>query len=61
MPRFLGNSNTKEVHDLTRTETNCQIPEILPEHKVWFTPDTLQQAHREGYDNCAYCLGGSRR
>ena len=26
-----------------------------------FTPDTLGQAHSEGYDNCAYCLGGSRR
>lgn len=60
--RFLGNSSEKEVHDLRNETTNCQIDEILGAgHAVGFEPDTLDQAHAEGYDNGAYCLGGSTR
>ncbi|MCK5613230.1 hypothetical protein KAR91_65765 [Candidatus Pacearchaeota archaeon] len=63
--QFLGNTNNKEVHDLTKEDTRpngCQIDEILrAEHGVYFEPDTLTQAHNEGYDNCAKCIGGSTR
>jgi hypothetical protein len=59
MARYLGNKNTTEVHDTHNEKANCQLSEI--KSKKVFNPDTLQQAHREGYDNCAYCLGGSRR
>ncbi len=60
--RFLGNRQKREVHDLLREQPNCQIDEILRAgHAVGFSPDTLAQAHAEGYDNCAYCLGGSTR
>jgi len=56
--RYLGNWNKKEVHDLTRQQANCQIREILPQHQAPF--NTLDEAHRAGYDNCTYCIGGSR-
>lgn len=63
--RFLGNSNKTEVHDLTKEDKNqngCQVDEFLKAgHGVYFIPDTLQEAHDEGYDNCAKCLGGSTR
>jgi len=63
--RFLGNRSEKEVHDLGNEDTSgngCQIDEVLAAgHGVGFIPDTLRQAHTEGYDNCAKCLGGSRR
>ncbi len=59
--RFIGNSNTSEVHDLDNEKPLCQINEIRPHHIVTFTPDTLQQAHAQGYDNCAYCIGSSTR
>jgi hypothetical protein len=63
--RYLGNKNTKEVHDLDNEDSSpsgCQIDEIIRAgHAVEFTPDTLQTAHGLGYDNCAKCLGGSRR
>lgn len=62
--RYLGNSNYKkmEVHDLLNEQTNCQIDEIIKaRHAVVFEPDTLEQASKAGYDNCAYCLGGSTR
>ncbi len=57
--RYLGNSNTKEVHDLRNQQTQCQIDEIKDEHKVWFkTPEAAKKA---GYDPCYWCLGGSKR
>jgi len=61
MAQYLGNNNTLEVHNLYKTTLSCQINEIKLEHKKYFNPDTLEQAHREGFDNCAYCIGGSKR
>jgi hypothetical protein len=62
--QFVGNTNTYEVHDLDNEQTGaneCQIDEIISAgHAVIFSPDTLAEAHRQGYDNCAYCIGGSR-
>lgn len=63
--RFLGNTNTKEVHDLDNEKTGpneCQIDEIIRAGNArTFVPDTLEQAHKEGYDSCAYCIGRSKR
>jgi hypothetical protein len=63
--RFLGNTDKKEVHDLDNEKyglNECQIIEIIrAKHAVIFEPDTLEQAHKEGFDNCAYCIGGSKR
>jgi hypothetical protein len=60
----MGNDNVGhfEVHNLLNEKNACQIDEILAAgHAVGFTPDTLAQAHSEGYDNCAHCIGGSTR
>jgi len=62
--KYLGNSDTDhmEVHDLLNGKPQCQIDEIISaENAVVFSPDTLEQAHNEGYDNCAYCIGSSTR
>jgi len=63
--RFLGNKAKKEVHDLDNEKTGpnqCQIDEIIRAgNAVYFSPDTLAQAHSQGYDNCQWCLGGSQR
>jgi len=64
--RFVGNTTSKkEVHDLDNEQTGpneCQIDEIIEAgHARTFTPDSLEQAHKEGYDNCAYCIGSSKR
>lgn len=61
MTKYLGNTNTTEVHDLTKITGTCQIKEIKSGHKKYFSPDTLSQAHSEGYDNCAWCIGNSTR
>ena len=58
--KFCGNTSEKEVHDLDNEKVNCQIDEIIRAgHAVPFT--SLPEAHAAGYDNCAYCLGGSTR
>jgi len=57
--RFIGNTNTNQVHDLDKEDTNpngCQIDEILTEHVKTFSPDALEQAHQEGFENCDKCL-----
>lgn len=63
--RYLGNSSHMEVHDLNNEDTTpnaCQIDEIIRAgNAVVFSPDTLDQAHYEEYDNCEYCIGGSER
>jgi hypothetical protein len=49
-----------EVHDLDNEKTNCQIDEIIRAgHDKPYT--SLASAHADGYDNCAYCIGGSKR
>jgi len=63
--RYCGNDHKMEVHDLDKEDTSlsgCQIDEIIAsKHARTFNPDTLEQAYKEGYDNCAKCIGGSRR
>jgi hypothetical protein len=62
---YLGNNNPsgdREVHRIRNEKPQCQINEIISHgHAVGFYPDTLEQAHLEGFDNCAYCIGRSTR
>jgi len=60
--RYLANTSPskREVHDLDNEKTNCQIDAIIRVgHDKPYT--TLGAAHIAGYDNCAYCIGGSTR
>ena len=62
--KYLGNSDPvhMEIHNLSNEKPQCQIDEIISSgNAVIFNPDTLEQAHNEGYDNCAYCIGDSMR
>ncbi len=60
--RYLANTNPskREVHDLDNEKTACQIDEIIAagHDKLYNSRET---ANRDGYDNCAYCIGGSTR
>ena len=58
--RFIGNTNSNQVHDLTKEDTSesgCQIDEIKVQHVKKFYPDTLEQALKEKFDKCNKCLG----
>lgn len=53
--RYLGNSNTREVHDLKKEKKNCRIDNIKFDHRMNFK--TRKEAVEAGYDHCAYCFG----
>lgn len=58
--RYLGNSNPgrRVVHDLLNETDQCRLDEVIDaKYAVVFTPDTLDQAHLEGYDDCPRCIG----
>ena len=53
--RYLGNSNSRELHDLNNQKPACQIDEIRVDHRINFK--TQKEAVAMGYDFCAYCFG----
>lgn len=60
--KYLANTSysKKEVHDLDNEKTNCQIDEIIKAgHDKPY--NSLEAAHKDGFDDCAYCLSGSKR
>lgn len=54
---YLGNKNTKEVHERAKETDNCQLDEI----QEWKCFNSLSTAHSQGYDNCHWCIGNSKR
>lgn len=63
--RYLANTSPskKEVHDLDNEKTGaneCQIDEII-KAKNDKPYDSLDQARRDGYDDCKHCLKDSKR
>ena len=53
--RYLGNTNSKELHDLYNIQTNCRIDMMLPEHMKYFS--SISEAMQEDYDYCFWCFG----
>lgn len=52
---YIANSNTGELH-----RRGCDwIARMSPVHRVGYY--SMEHAHRDGYDNCAFCLGNSHR
>lgn len=60
--QYLANKSPskREVHDLDNEKTSCQIDEIIKagNDKPY---NSRAVAARDGYDNCAHCIGGSTR
>lgn len=59
--RYLGNSSTRELHDLDNRTGACQVDEIRIDNRIYF--GSPLQAAELGYDHCAFCFGreASRR
>jgi hypothetical protein len=56
--RLLGNSGSRELHNLDNEKPGCQIAEIRPDHRFYLR--TTDQAEKLGYDFCAHCFGRAR-
>jgi len=58
--RFMGNKIKRELHDLENEKPLCQIDAILnAKHEIAF--NFYYEARDTGYNNCAFCLGNSKR
>lgn len=60
--QYLANANPtkREVHNLDNERSQCQIDSIIRAgHDRPYT--SLAAARAAGYDNCAWCIGGSTR
>lgn len=53
--RYLGNSSSRELHDLHNEQVGCNIDRTRFDHSVNFKTD--KDALEAGYDYCAYCFG----
>lgn len=55
---YIGNNNTKEIHNSWNVRRNCEFEKIKPEHKVFF--DSKQGAinamENQGYNGCHWCM-----
>ena len=56
--RLLGNSASRELHDLDNEKRGCRIAAMRPDHRVYFASET--QAEKIGYDFCVHCFGKTR-
>lgn len=56
--RYIGNSNTKEIHDLHRITKVCNFDKIKDEHKVSFESikEVENAINNLGYNGCWWCL-----
>lgn len=56
MPGYLGNRSDGSVHHLAAMTSDCKIVEIRKSDKVYFVPDTLEQAIIEKFTQCNHCI-----
>ena len=53
--RYLGNLNTKEVHDLDNEKSMCQTNKIIMAGNEKPFP-ILSAAREAGFNECLYCM-----
>lgn len=58
MAGYLGNKSNMIVHHLSAMKDNCKIYHIEKDDRVYFTPDTLEQAIKQKFVACVYCNTG---
>ena len=56
MAGYLGNKFNMQVHHLALMTSACGIRYVKKENSVYFVPDTLDQAIKENFVPCEYCI-----
>ena len=56
MAGYLGNKSDMIVHHLATMGHDCKIYYVKKEDKIFFMPDTLDQATKEKFTPCQYCI-----
>lgn len=56
MVGYLGNKFDMIVHHLAVMMPQCKIYDIKKEDSVYFVPDMLDRARKEGFVPCKHCI-----
>ena len=56
MVGYLGNKSDMVVHDLASMIPDCKIYYVKKEDKTYFVPDILEEAMKEKFSPCKYCI-----
>jgi hypothetical protein len=56
--KYLGNTNTKEIHDYEKKLNKCKLDKMKEEHKVWLKTESEVEYYcsDKGYNGCKWCL-----
>lgn len=56
MPGFLGDTANNVVHHLANKKSECSIYSMKMKNRVYFTPDTLENAKSKNFVPCIFCI-----
>ena len=45
------------VHHLAAMKPECMLYYVKKKDRVYFVPDTFDQAEKEGFVQCSHCIG----
>ena len=56
--RYLGNKNTKEIHEYEKMVDGCKLNDMKEEHKFWldFFFEIKDYCENKDYNGCKWCL-----
>jgi len=54
-----GKKSNMIVHHLAEMKPECKIHPVNKEDRVYFTPDTLENAKGKGFTPCKHCIDES--
>jgi hypothetical protein len=55
MAGYMGDKSSMIVHHLAMISQDCRIYYIKKEARLYFVPDTLDQARKENFVPCRHC------
>lgn len=59
MAGYMGDKSGMVVHHLAVMKPECMLYYVKKENRVYFVPDTFDQAEKEGFTPCSHCIGKS--
>lgn len=57
MPGYFAKKSDEIVHHLGALKKECSIYPVQKEDKVYFMPDSLENALSQKFTPCKYCIG----
>ncbi len=58
MAGYMGDKSRMIVHHLAAMKHECMLYYVKKKDRVYFFPDSFDQAEREGFVQCSHCIDG---